>query len=457
MNRLLSTAVGRHRAQPRRAPRPGFTLLELLIAVSIMLILLAITASAIKVTSDADRVRGAARQIQSYLEGARSRAVAARAPRGVRFLLDPTDPRTVTSMVYIAPTDPWTEGTIWLERPDLDHDGIPAYNDSNDPMHPNNALGQSLPIIQNENEVYVLRGFDYSSPAVLSAFGFTNTNRPKDTNWLELYRRGLLRDGELITLQPGNRKYAIDTRLLAQADPSDGDPPVRLLLQSAYFLQAERSINAVNTPPPTAVQAFDKPYREGYSLQLAPAPLANQEPVQLPKGVVIHLDRCSSNPDGFDPSTTPPTWSPQARGNKLPSTWKRKRNPTPSQTWQPDFEYTPYCDILFSPRGMVVGPEASQGIIHLYVCEQKDADRDRLDWAVDPATISSPVRWSAPEYGASQTASDPNGPLYERGDKLVVSIFTRTGAITVNPVHPQADSQPSERFRYSETGEVAGK
>lgn len=447
-----------HHALTRRVAKPsGFTLIELLVVVMILLVLAAVTVSAINVTIEGDKVRAAARQIQSYLEGARSRAVAARAPRGVRFLLDPTDPRTVTSMVYIAPTDPWTEGTVWLERPDLDHDGIPAYNDPDDPMHPNNAQAHSLPIIQGENEVYVLRGFDYSSEKVLEDFGFTNDYPPKDTNWLELYQRGLLRNGDLITLQPGNRKYAIDTRLLDQADPSDGDPPVRLLLQSAYSKPAERPVSATNTPPPTAVQAFNAPYREGYSLQLAPAPLAGQEPVQLPKGVVIHLDRCSSNPDGYDSSTTPPSWGPQARGDKLPSTWKKQRVPPPSQNWQPDFEYTPYCDILFSPRGMVVGPEASQGIIHLYVCEQKDADRDRLDWAVDPATFSSPVRWSAPEYAASQTASDPNGPAYQRGDKLVVSIFTRTGAITVNPVHPQADLQPSERFRYSETGEVAGK
>jgi hypothetical protein len=183
------------------------------------------------------------------------------------------------------------------------------------------------------------------------------------------------------------------------------------------------------------VQAFNAPYRDGYSLQLVPAPLPNQEPVQLPKGVVIHLDRCSSNPD-----------NPNQRGDKLPRIWREDPDTSTDPT---GFDYSPYCDILFSPRGVVVGQEASSGIIHLYICEQKDADRDRADWAAGGP--------SAPEYAPGQTASDPTGPAYQRGDKLVVSIFTRTGAISVNPIHPLADAQPNERFRYAETGEVAGK
>uniref|UniRef100_A0A7C4QQX4 Prepilin-type N-terminal cleavage/methylation domain-containing protein n=1 Tax=Schlesneria paludicola TaxID=360056 RepID=A0A7C4QQX4_9PLAN len=423
---------------PRRTPQaapPGFTLIELLVVVMIMLVLAAVTVSAINISIDGDKVRAGARQVQSYLEGARSRAVAAREPRGVRFLLDPTDPRTVTSMIYIAASEPWTEGTIWLERPDLDNDGTPAFSDPDDPMHPNNAPHQSppLPIINDADDVYVLRGFDYSKDQILSAFGFSQAFPLKVTNWLELYQRGLIRNGDLVTLDPGGRSYAIDTRLLEQADPRDGDPPVRLLLHTPYVKRAERPVSATNTPPPPAVPAFNAPYRGAYSLKLVPAPLPNQEPVQLPKGVVIHLDRCSSDPD-----------DPSKRGDKLPSTWKFQ--PPGNST---SFVYTPYCDILFSPRGVVVGPEASSGIIHLYIGEQKDADRDRADWAAGGS--------SAPEYGSGQTASDPTGPAYQRGDKLVVSIFTRTGAISVNPIHPLADSQPNQRFRYSETGEVAGK
>lgn len=423
-------------AVPRRTPPaapPGFTLIELLVVVMIMLVLAAVTVSAINITIDGDKVRAGARQVQSYLEGARSRAVAAREPRGVRFLLDPTDPRTVTSMIYIAASEPWTEGTIWLERPDLDNDGIPAFGDLDDPMHPNNAPNQSppLPIINDPDEVYVLRGFDNSTPQILNAFGFSQNFPPKDTNWLELYQRGLIRDGNLVTLEPGGRTYAIDTRLLEQALNDPSIPP-RLVLQTPYVKRAERPVSATNTPPPSSVQAFNAPYRDRYSLQLVPAPLPNQEPVQLPKGVVIHLDRCSSNPD-----------NPNQRGDKLPSTWKDVL----ANIGNPNSDS--YCDILFSPRGVVVGQEASSGIIHLYICEQKDADRDRADWAAGGP--------SAPEYAPGQTASDPTGPAYQRGDKLVVSIFTRTGAISVNPIHPLADAQPNERFRYAETGEVAGK
>jgi hypothetical protein len=112
---------------------------------------------------------------------------------------------------------------------------------------------------------------------------------------------------------------------------------------------------------------------------------------------------------------------------------------------------------MFSPRGSVTGPEASTGLIHLYVGELKDADRDRSDWG-QPAPGAG-ANWTAPEYASGQTASDPGGNPHSRGDKLIVSIFTRTGAITSNPVYVNADGSDNvaQRFRYSETGEVAGR
>ena len=59
--------------------------------------------------------------------GARDRAIYAKQPRGVRFLVDQQNPRTCSSMVYIGPSDPWSEGRIRLERPDAGGDGIASW------------------------------------------------------------------------------------------------------------------------------------------------------------------------------------------------------------------------------------------------------------------------------------------------------------------------------------------
>ena len=101
-------------------------------------------------------------------------------------------------------------------------------------------------------------------------------------------------------------------------------------------------------------------------------------------------------------------------------------------------------DILFSPRGVVIGSSAQSGIIHFYIAEQKDADMDRQYWQ----TPSSYPTVSAPEYAPWGDAMSPG---YERGDKVILTLFTRTGAVSTHPVHP------TDVFKFAETGEVAGK
>ena len=102
-------------------------------------------------------------------------------------------------------------------------------------------------------------------------------------------------------------------------------------------------------------------------------------------------------------------------------------------------------DVMFSPRGVVIGPAAQKGIIHLYIADQKDADRDRTYWS----SPSSYPTASAPEYGVW---TDPSSNGYERGDKVILSIFTRTGAVSTHSVFSNTDP-----FRFAETGEVTGK
>ena len=109
----------------RSAARTGFTLIELLVVITILVILAVMTLAVVNFSYTTERVRAAARQVQSYLEGARDRAIYARAPRGVRLLVDADNPRLVSSLAFVSPSEPWTEGYIQMERIDTDSDTIP--------------------------------------------------------------------------------------------------------------------------------------------------------------------------------------------------------------------------------------------------------------------------------------------------------------------------------------------
>ena len=105
------------------ARRSGFTMIELLVSVSIIVILAGLTIAVVSNTMNSDRIRSSARGVQSALAGARDRALRAgrnhdpadpNPLRGLRFIVnDPpiaTGINTVSSMVYVRSLPPWTEG-----------------------------------------------------------------------------------------------------------------------------------------------------------------------------------------------------------------------------------------------------------------------------------------------------------------------------------------------------------
>ena len=90
----------------------GFTLIELMVSISIVLVLATLTFTLLNVTLDSDRLKGGSRELQSFLTGARDRAVYAGQPRGVRLLPDPADPSTVRSFTYIGAPSNYTDGSL---------------------------------------------------------------------------------------------------------------------------------------------------------------------------------------------------------------------------------------------------------------------------------------------------------------------------------------------------------
>src|SRR5690606_11066850 len=86
---------------PKRMPgRPAFTLVELLVAMTIFSILAVMTLSALR-SNDSDRISAATGTLRNALEGARSRAIKSRQVRGLRLITDPNDSRIVTSLIYV--------------------------------------------------------------------------------------------------------------------------------------------------------------------------------------------------------------------------------------------------------------------------------------------------------------------------------------------------------------------
>jgi len=206
-------------------------------------------------TKDADKVRGAAAQVQSFLSGARDRAIYAGEPRGVRFIVNPANPRSVTAMAYIQPGELWAYGNVDLERLDV------APQD-NRPDSPN---------------VVVVRG--------------------ERLGWWQLKRRGLLTDGSKIRIPAGSpTSYEVDTSLINITSPPTGAD--FLLLRIPY---SESGADATSVVAHRGMT---------YSLEL-PSQLLPQEPSLLPEGTVIDLDG-SKIPTAWrpDPSDSAGQFSP---------------------------------------------------------------------------------------------------------------------------------------------------
>ncbi len=235
-----------------RVGRRGFTLLEMLIVISIILILLSVTVLTVNLNNEHDRVKSGARQVQSFLLGARDRAIKQREDVGVRlFFGQPPDSadavseqliaRQVTGMAYISRSGTWPPAERAGETERIIFTDINGDGDTDD-------IGEAA-----------LRSFR--------------------TDWWSLKRRGWLVDGLRVRIPDSSTGtwYQIDTSQIdiTAAPPSESE--LRLI-----------------TP------LLDKQITQTtYSIEL-PWSMLPEEPSILPENVVIDLDA----------SRVPDTWRP---------------------------------------------------------------------------------------------------------------------------------------------------
>lgn len=331
-NIALPTIDSRHEFTRQEFARRGFTLVELLVVITIIIILTALTFTLVNFSMDAERLSSGSRQIQGYLEGARDRAIHADEPRGVRFILDPLNPidpniLTVSSVVYIGPPKTFSEGQITI--------GDPADIADKRKISITGANWNGLVDIANPANSFLLNG-------------------------------ARIRIGDL------NIFYTV---------VQDATSPSGWSLTRDF--QGQRRIDELD------ITSDFIPYE--YKLELAPAILADQEPTQLPRNIVIDLN-----------------------GSRIPLSWLTN---------------TSRMDVLFSPRGTVIGTAATKGLIHLLLSDRKDVEN-------------------------LLGLGDPNKTQGE----LLVTIVTKTGAINTHHVDPTDNDGvggADDPFKFAETGKEA--
>ena len=385
----------RHRRKP--AARDGFTLVELLVAAGILLILATLTVAAYNTTGSADRIRSSARQVQSAFGGARDRCFKAskddpHARRGLRLLVDASDPSVVTSFVYIGTEDFWGEGVVLVGRPDIAGgmpDGIP-----------------------DSNVIATVRGYG--------------------TGWVNLYNQGLLIDGARMRLPatsnswfnvrttslgnpPGGLEILTLTRPFASPGTLTGTAPTKGFdgEWGTNGANADDDGNGatndsyeiawLNSDDLTEIH-FDGTNSTtfNYLLEIKPSVLPSQEPLRLSAGIGIDLDN----------SVIPRNWYQEVslpKGSALPpinkgydsgtgqyyfnywGKWSIAGTNAAIPTEDIYRQYSPRMDVMFSPQGNIEGSLSARGLIHLRLAEMEDISlmRDPADPQAAPMLYST--------------------------------------------------------------------
>ncbi len=414
----------------------GFTLVELLVVIAVLLILIVMTVTAIDFTFTSERVRSGARQVQSALEGARDRAIFAREPRGLRLFVDPNDPRIVTSMVYVGGSKNWSQGQIRLERKDFNEDAnnngqLDAGEDTN-----GNGRLDGDGVADFPQDILIVRGDAICGWNTLKDRGFLGLFEDRNLN-------GVLDPGEDLN---GNGLLDLDApRIKIPADDNGSWYTVLTyrLSASSQVLELLTPYRDPGTSPPNQVVAFTGTGPSTYILELPPRILPDAQPILLPEGICIDLDA----------SYVPADWRP---------------GPGSLQTTP----YSAHMDILFSARGVVTGPVAATGLVHLYLAERKDVTK-----VVDIGLLVGGI--STPRPPVNRTVQPPQppplvpgqnqfGPQDPIGQRLVISIFTQTGKVSSHQVDltdafnnvtgvSGSDGYADNPFHYATQGEASSQ
>ena len=420
-----------------RSVRSAFTLVELLVVITILTILVSITAASMSWSAQKDRIPNAANEVSSFIMGGRDRAIFRRSPTGVRLILDqngPTNaagnPVTVSSLMYIG-SPPSFSGRISIEF-DEDADafytstphnlrklrfwspgpnpadlpgvnGLPDQGDETD----DTLVNPPGPNVDDTGEF----GNTTINPAVggdppkddIFMDGSVDPNLNSFNDFARYYNLGLLDTGNQITLRQTPTAIGLNFTLVRLApDPMQANPGPGGF---DWFLSSDfPSANVAN-----CMDLY-------FDIDLRPAILPNQEPKELPKGLVIDLEA-------------------SRRQGRLPASWYDGTNQ----------RYTNFMDILYSPRGTGTGPWSGFGLMHLLVTETADVERTEY---LTPGQAF---------YRINLTPANPE-QRPNAGQERAVTVNPRTGRASVSSLlldDTDSDNIPDDPFQFAEQGKTA--
>ncbi|QDT15354.1 pilus assembly FimT family protein [Alienimonas californiensis] len=448
-----------------RSPRrTGFTLIELLVAVTIFLILATVTLTAVGAFQSADQVSGSARQVQSFTSGARDRAIytvrtdAGARSRGVRLLVnnDLTDangnPFACTTLQYVESAGYFpplavdrlefadsellflaggpTDGTVAELVPPVFVGGVvQPYKDGDDGNPPDFFLtaGSEREPIADKPGALATAWRDTPLNRVFQA-GLLGENIPKQT-------ASPHQTTALFTARVRLPKYAngagrwYQALIVSVGSEGESEQALRLKGIARVFLM---TLSAAEDPQEYNLNAAE----DGYVFELRTVPLAGEDPRPLPNQTAIDLRGA-------------------ARFGGLPSTWFTLVNHDGDGSTAAIPVPRGPLDIMFDPSGMVTGPLAASGLIHLPVVSLEDLDEgtnsgrfaqgEFLPLGYVGTDADAPIAFDGTTYsGPGKSAED-----------LVVTINTQTGTVTVAPLDGATSSGngiANDPFRFAELG-----
>jgi len=225
--------------------------------------------------------------------------------------------------------------------------------------------------------------------------------------WASVYRRGFLRIGSRIQIPSDTGTWYTVSAVGLTGSTFNG----LLTLNRPNRDLASTSSNITFVP---------------FTLEFAPGVLGDAQPVPFPRGVVIDLD-----------------------GSQVPSTW------VPSSIAA---SYSPQMDILFTPRGTIVGDATTLGMLHLHFADAGDVTK----WNDTGTGISGRGTgvYTVPTLPILPADNPSSATPVVAKDHILVTISARTGNVSVHPVNPANSTNTSradDPYFFAETGQVAGK
>lgn len=242
----------------------GFTLIEILVAITILLTLMTLVVIAFNANTGSDKVRSSARVAQSAFLGARDRALHAKDRRGIRLIRDQQDPTIVTGFVYLQPIENLKYG--------LAYGGIPVqieYVDTNGDM------------------------------TVDAARRVRGTGDGLDWDYLD--QNNLLSYPHRVRI-PATTTGQWFTFKNVQVEPVSNPKQVTFELTADYPF-ADNALPGA--PPPIAVPQGSA--NASCEIEIGFELLPNHAPITLPSGMVIDLDYSSTTVSTNWPATPQPT------------------------------------------------------------------------------------------------------------------------------------------------------